>query len=109
MGRVKQLLTDHNYNLRERATIYASPILGAAAGLTFSRYMLFPKTFEDPITEALSWGLAAIGGLPFEFVGAVVGGVTGLTNASFHRQKRSNKERLENITDNTNTQIGGKN
>lgn len=102
MGRIKELLEKgYEYNIRERANIYAGATLGALAPIVACRYLMFPSCRDDAIGEAISWTVAVAAnvgcslfarGVPLLYTTGV-GMALGTVSAIQLKEKRLGRER----------------
>ena len=67
MGILKETLEERfDYNLRERANIYAGIAMGALAPIVGMRYLMLPPSFEgehSSLLEALAWTGSVVGNI----------------------------------------------
>lgn len=98
MGRIKEMLKDRGYNLKERSYIYAGSIGGFLSPIVGFKYAITGGIETDAFTEALAWGtsitlnLIPFGTLPFSVWTGLAGAAVGSAFAEESRKKRFKKE-----------------
>jgi hypothetical protein len=95
----KYLKEVEGFNLRERLNIYGGMALGALIPTAIIKYALTASGAINPqntLGEILSWGISAIGSMPFTVapISTIAGGLTvGYLSARDLKHKRHEKER----------------